>query len=333
MSVSTAQATTLLENVLFESPTLAAANAAHWANVNTDGTSPAIDTVDLSNVAAEMAATPEIGIAEQVIRYYEGFLGRIPTGAEVSFYTSYAETGLSASLIASEGAAAVTLPTWGQIAGFFTASPEFAQGSLAMAGANLIGDLYSQILGRTPSAAETAFYQGLLNQGTTIPTLVQYFVNSHEYVAKVDATLPQSLASYGFDVTVGDRTGAQTVVTTHGPLTITINTAGANYATAPNLTLNGVFPGVAIGIADSSPLTVDGPATISSTVTSLAGVIAQLETALPAHTVVSGVYQGNTYVVESKTGVLGPTDTTVIELTGVHILASTTPAGVITVLA
>lgn len=189
MSVTTAQATTLLENVLFESATLASANAAQWVTLSQN--SAADSTV--AGLATAMANSAEAGIAQQVVRYYEGALDRAPTASEISFYVGVAEAGLSASQIA-QGAGAVSTATWGQIATYFADSSEFQS---LTAGGNVIPVLFQNILGRSPSADDTAFYQKVLAGGTSLPTLLEYLVNSSEYQTKVGAGIATLLASDG----------------------------------------------------------------------------------------------------------------------------------------
>src|SRR5579859_3556437 len=120
MSVTTAQAVTLLENVLFESPTIAQANAASWVSQSATNTSLS----SVAGLAAAMAATPEGEIAQQVVRYYMGALGRAPRGDEIQYYINVVEAGLTADQLA-QGAGAVPGTEWNQIAAYFAASPEF----------------------------------------------------------------------------------------------------------------------------------------------------------------------------------------------------------------
>src|SRR5579859_4843318 len=122
MSVTTVQATTLLENVLFESATLAAANSAQWVAASQSNAAQS----SVGGLAQAMSDSAEAGIADQVVRYYFGILGRVPTGNEVAFYSAVAEAGLTPAQIA-QGAGAVPVATWNEIAGYFTASPEFAR--------------------------------------------------------------------------------------------------------------------------------------------------------------------------------------------------------------
>src|SRR5579859_6720362 len=150
MTVTTAQITILLENILFETQPLVAGNVEQWMVLSTSN--PADSTV--IGLAEAMAGSAEIGIAEQVVRYYQGGLGRQPSATEIGFYVEYAETSLSASQIA-QGAGGVPVSIWSQIAGYFAASPEF-QAQISAAGGNVIQSLYLNVLDRTPSAAEVS---------------------------------------------------------------------------------------------------------------------------------------------------------------------------------
>lgn len=326
MSVTTAQTISLLENVLFESPSIASANAAQWVTLSQ---SDALYS-DVAGLAQAMAATSEIGIAKQVVRYYDGALLRSPSGAEVTYYVRIAEAGRTAAQIA-QGASGVPQTVWNQIAGYFAASPEFAQ---LHSGANVVTMLYQDILGRTPSADESAYYQKLLGGGTSVSTLVQYFVTSPEYLGKVRAGIDGDLAAYGFTVTENPSSAPpQSVMSANTGLAIVVDTAGATYASQPSYVGSTAGPGAVYFISDKAALTVDRPTVFNSIVASGAQAITALETGIGAHHIASGIYGGNTYVVESQTGTPGPTDTTVLELTGIHALASTTQAGLITIFA
>jgi|SRR5579859_640911 len=186
MTVTTAQAVTLLESVLFESATLAQANAARWVQLSASNTADST----VAGLASAMANSAEAGIAEQVVRYYQGALGRQPDSAEITYYMKIAETGLSASQIA-QGAGAVPTSAWNQIAGYFAASPEYQS---LTAGGNVITALYENILARAPSSDEVSFYQKALDGGTSVAALLEYFVNSTEYQTKVNAEIASQLA-------------------------------------------------------------------------------------------------------------------------------------------
>ena len=278
MSVTTAQAVTLLENVLFESPTIAQANAASW--VSQSATSDSLSSV--AGLAAAMAATPEAEIAQQVVRYYMGALGRVPAGNEIQFYINVVEAGLTADQLA-QGASAVSGTEWAQIAAYFAASPEFTTDfGLTTAGqvdssneAQVIFAFYANILGRVPNAAEVTYYQTLLNSGTSVSTLVQYFTTSPEYQSTVDANIAKALGDYGTDVVGG--------------------------TTPPSIPLTP--PGLALG---STPLTVNG--TLNMTAVNVTGAPATAgQTAQTAVTGVIGVAG-----VTAATGVQGVTAVTAV---------------------
>jgi hypothetical protein len=276
MSVTSAQAVTLLENVLFESPTIAEANAANW--VAQSASSDSLSSV--AGLAAAMAATPEAGIAEQVVRYYMGALGRVPAGNEIQFYINVVEAGLTADQLA-QGPSAVAGSQWAQIAAYFAASPEFTNDfGLTTAGqvdssneVQVIFAFYANILGRVPNTDEISYYQKLLDSGTSLATLVQYFTTSPEYQTSVDTSIATALGGYGTDV--------------------------ANGTTPPSIPLTP--PGLTLG---SSPLTVTG--TSKMTAVSVVGTPAAV--AQTAQTAVTGVIPVSP--VTAATGVQGVTGVT-----------------------
>jgi len=188
MSITSTQAVSLLENVLFETPATAQANAALW-----------VSGAGIAASATAMVATSEAGIAEQVVRFYYGGLGRAPGGAEIAYYVTIAETGLTPAQI-SQGAAAVSQATWNQIAADFTNSPEFAASNPA---GSVVESLYLNILGRAPSASETSYYNAQLNNGAPTSLLLQEFVNSPEYTKAVNGGIATALATYGTAVAQG----------------------------------------------------------------------------------------------------------------------------------
>jgi len=196
MSITTAQATILLENVLFESQAAAQANASYWVGLSQ---SVAADAT-IAGAATAMAATPEIGIAEQVVRYYEGGLGRVPAGVEIAYYVAIAEGAMGPAQVAP-GATAVPQAVWNQIATDFTQSPEFQ--FLNTTGSDLIHRLYTAVLGRNPTASDVAYYQNQQAAGLDASMLLQEFVNSPEYQNKVNSGLQQVLATYGAEVASG----------------------------------------------------------------------------------------------------------------------------------
>lgn len=195
MNITNAQAVNLLEYVLFETPAAAKADAAHWVTLSQTVTADST----IVGAATAMANTDEIGIPEQVIRYYEGALGRTPAGSEIAYYAAIAETGLTTAQL-SQGATVVPQATWNQIASDFANSPEF---QFASAGGGLINLLYQNILGRTPSATETAYYVAQQAAGYGPELLVQEFVNSPEYQNRINPVLRQDLIVFGSEVASG----------------------------------------------------------------------------------------------------------------------------------
>jgi hypothetical protein len=278
-----------------------------------------------------MAASPEIGIAEHVYELYTGVLGRAPTGTEISYYTAIAESGLAFPLTGGVPVGGpVPQSVWDQITGYFTASPEFTHKYEAGTGTDPVAALYQNVLGRTGSTAEIAYYHNLIDHGTSMATLVQYFIDSPEYQNAAGPTAKLMLESFGETVAQngGQGHGAVVGISVPGPSPVIaeVPVAGANYATQPTVVAN--LAGFYIGTVDQVVLTVNPATTFAQNVTTVAGALGVLETGVAAHHVAWGVFQGNTYAVESQTGVAGPTDTTVVEVTGVHTLSAGT-AGLI----
>lgn len=195
MSITKAQAVVLLEYVLYETPAAAQANAAHWVTLSQ---TVAADST-ITGAATAMASTAEVGIAEQVIRYYEGALARTPAASEIAYYGTIAEAGVSATQLA-QGPAAVSQAVWNVIASDFINSPEF---QFASAGSGLIPQLYQNILGRPPSSSETAFYAAQQAAGYGSDLLLQEFVNSPEYQNRINPVLKQDLIVFGSQVASG----------------------------------------------------------------------------------------------------------------------------------
>jgi len=189
MAWSVGQVESLLEAVLFESPTAAAANANQWvARAAADSS-----LSSLSGLVTAMTASPEAGIAEQVYRLYLGALGRAPAAAELGFYVGIAETGLTAAQI-TNGVGAVSASTWNQIAADFSNSPEF-QGELA--GGDAISLLYKNILGRSAASSELGYYHAQLQAGAPMSAILQDFVNSPEYQLQQMSGIVTQLELFG----------------------------------------------------------------------------------------------------------------------------------------
>lgn len=198
MSVTTAQVTTLLENVLFESATLAGQNAASWtaiANLNAS-------TSTVAGLSAYLATQPEAQIAARVVEYYQGALARVPSAFEISYYVAQAEQGLNATQI-SQGASGVPLATWVLISNEFAASPEFKadfglSGGITASNAGLVvTGFYTNILGRAPTSVEIQYYANELTAGVPASALLQQFTESPEYQAKAVGTIQTNLAANG----------------------------------------------------------------------------------------------------------------------------------------
>jgi len=314
MSVTTAQMVTLLDYVLFETPAEAAANAPYWLGLQSaDSTVPAFASI--------LSASQEAQVPEQVIRFYQAALGRDPGAAELVYYTAIAENGIDPSVLRSKGIAAVQAASWNQIATDFTNSAEF---TADLSGQDVVTVLYQNILARAPAAAEAAYYHQQIAAGAGTAQLLQEFVNSPEYQNQTATqTLGTILRNYGENDVIGPAvfTGP---VAYYEPLTENWPLAGPWYNVAPALS-SGVWVGQTYLLTDKAHLAVDAPTTFGASVKTSADAILALESGIGAHHVAWGVYDGNSFIVESQTGVPGPTDTTIIGLIGVHAFYSPGP--------
>ncbi len=213
MSVTEQQAESLLENVLFESSTQAAANATSWES-NSAATS-------IASLAAAMASSPEESVAAHVVGYYLSALGRAPTAAEIGYYVAVAEQGLTPSQIA---AGQVAPSSWDTIADYFMHSPEFTSRSaldysLGSTGAlfEAVPWLYESVLGRAPSEAEISYYDNQIASGAVLNTLFREFTASPEFATDTGSQIETALAAYGADVASGRDPAAVGTSVTLGP--------------------------------------------------------------------------------------------------------------------
>ena len=264
MSVTEQQVVNLLENVLFQSSSQAAANAGSWLGL------PGVST--LSGLAAAMAASPEESIAAHVVGYYLSALGRAPTATEIRYYVGVAEQGLTQTQIA---AGQVASSTWDTIASYFTQSPEFT----ARAGLDMsLGEtaalfeavpwLYQSVLGRAPSGFEISYYDNQIAAGGGLDTLFREFTASPEFATDTSGQIAAALAAYGTAVASGQdpatiggtiilgppvptpspaptptptalTTGTDTFTTTDSSLTFTGTLGGVAPTLTPNDSLHG----------------------------------------------------------------------------------------------
>ena len=213
MSVTEQQTESLLENVLFESSTQAAANAASWES-NSAATS-------VASLATAMASSPEESIAAHVVGYYLSALGRAPTAAEIRYYVAVAEQGLTQSQI---DAGQVAPSTWDTIANYFTHSPEFTSRagldySLGQTSAlfEAVPWLYESVLGRTPSGAELSYYDNQIASGAGLNTLFREFTASSEFATDTGNQIQTALAAYGATVASGQDPATIGASVTLGP--------------------------------------------------------------------------------------------------------------------
>jgi len=201
-TVTSAQTISLLESVLFESPTLAATNAAAWqAQV------PSSATDGIAALGTAMAASPEAGIVNEVLALYMGVLNRVPQAAELSYYVSLLETGATAPQVA-QGPSGLSSGSWNAVVADFANSPEF---QADLANSDLITALYHNVLGRAPVSAEVAYYQGLLAHGASTQTLIRDFVDSPEYRSGEFFQLASSAVDYVGEQQASGAAGASSL--------------------------------------------------------------------------------------------------------------------------
>ena len=130
----------------------------------------------------------EPSITNEIVRLYEGLLGRLPDSQEISYYTGLIAQNASPAQIAG-GATALPQQLWNGIAANFLASPEFVQGS-----GDLVHTLYANVLSRVPTADEVSYYAAEMANGLTGAQLAQDFINSPEYLAKLSVQSAVSLS-------------------------------------------------------------------------------------------------------------------------------------------
>lgn len=186
MTVTSSQALSLLENVLFETPALAQQNVAAWVTVGAPG--------GVTNLASAMLDSAEAGIPEEIVRLYEGVLGRDPGEQEIAYYTNLIDQQVTPAQIAA-GPSGIPQHVWDTIASYFVSAPEFTS-----AGSDVVQTLYKNVLSRTPSADEASYYATQIAHGATAVQLVQDFINSPEYIAKVGPSTGTLLGDYGIAV-------------------------------------------------------------------------------------------------------------------------------------
>ena len=330
MTVTTAQVTTLLENVLFESTSAATANAPGWtgfANLSTSYST-------VSGLSSYLATQPEAQIAEQVVRYYQAALSRVPSPSEISFYVSYAEKGLSSSQLGL-GASAVSTATWGQIAAFFTNSAEFKAdfnltsttnaGLLASNESLVITGFYTNILGRAPTSAEIQTYETAITNGADAAGLLQFFSNSPEYEAKAATTIETNLGNAGVAaIAVAAAGGNPLAVTTPiGSLPGNTPTQFVLTTGVDNLT-GGTGSNTFVGTLDTGSATLGGADTITGTggnnTLSLTDGVATDKSVVPVGATITNI---QTLTLKTA-GNAGSTANTTFDVSGISGLTSVT---------
>jgi hypothetical protein len=170
---STAEITTLYEDVLFRDPDTGGLN--FWANILDSGL---LNLPEITNIFIN--SPEEVNTVDPLIRLYVGLFGRAPDVDGLRHWVSQADSGVSLNTIVQ----------------FFLNSPEFANdyngGVLGPIPANVASEfittLYYNFLGRAPDA--TGLHNYLLALGTptlqTEANVVIGFLNSTEFLNDVE---------------------------------------------------------------------------------------------------------------------------------------------------
>ncbi len=157
-TTSTASNTTLVDSlyqVLLGRPA-DSAGATFWVNQLTSGMMTA------AQVAQAFIASPEHRTRE-LAGFYNQFLGRSPDPSGQQFFLNeYAHGTTDQQVIAQ-----------------ILNSPEYS--SINSGNSALVSALYANLLNRTPSASEKAFWVNQLASGTPLATVVDDFLTSQEY--------------------------------------------------------------------------------------------------------------------------------------------------------
>jgi hypothetical protein len=282
MSVATEQAfvASAYSNILFRSPANIA-SAATQADIDTQAALISGGQITETQFATNLAAGAEVASnVLPIVALYEGLLKRAPEAGALAFYVADLTAGDTVSNITQD----------------FLSSAEFK----ALYGAQptttaLVSALYQNVLGRTASQAETAYYVGILGGASAVPSLalmaevVQYFIHSPEavsdssanvqawLVAGVNGTYPATIAT-----TPPVSASAATYVLTNGGATsategsvVTFHIATTNVAAGSTLayTLTGVTASEIVGglLTGTVTLAANGTAAIPVALNATAG--------------------------------------------------------------
>jgi hypothetical protein len=97
-----------------------------------------------------------------------------------------------------------------------------------------------------------------------------------------------------------------------------VGTGGTSYATTPNYVITGAQAGDRISFNADSLSSANSLSATAAGASAAATITAVEAAAAFAHGVAYAVYGGNTYLAQSASGTLASTDTTIVELIGVH---------------
>lgn len=123
-----------------------------------------------------------------------------------------------------------------------------------------------------------------------------------------------------------------TVTSSGGANDFFVGTGGTNYATAANYVISGAVAGDLLTLRHDATAAGTGGtnAVVNAAVASITLLEGSVTGAGNAHKVFFTTFGGNSYIADSATGTLAATDTTVVEVTGIHTFSAT--GGVVTLL-
>ncbi|MCU1356439.1 MAG: hypothetical protein JWM89_1857 [Acidimicrobiales bacterium] len=142
---------------------------------------PYLDNVGLSGArAAQLKASvdPHVAAVSTVTRYYKAFLDRLPKRAELDTWVPRLESGTTGTTLANA----------------LAADPKFVKVAAKYSNGNLVNAAYKRVLGRTPTAEESATAIRALVAGKARTASVKSVADSAEAVGR-EATEAYAIAA------------------------------------------------------------------------------------------------------------------------------------------
>ena len=132
---------------------------------------PLVDNIGLSGARAAQLKSqvdPHVAAVSTVTRYYKAFLNRLPKRAELDTWVPRLESGTTGTTLANA----------------LAADPKFATIAAKYSNGNLVNAAYKRVLGRTPTAEESASAIRALVAGKTRTAYVKSVADSAEAVSR-----------------------------------------------------------------------------------------------------------------------------------------------------